>query len=385
MERLIFEDPKLAAQLFGPQNLHLQILSRASGARIFNRGSTLCIESQDQTVENCLVRLFCSLYDELKEGLGIDCHSLESHLNLLLQNAAELDDSEPAGSPRQDRTFRRRPSLADDTLPASSRTTAKAENKSERKPAWPGLSRKNPPSETPASSASKEQLPQVETPKKLVLARNAAQKTYLELLKSHEIVFATGPAGTGKTYLAVAHAVHLLTIHAIKKIILTRPAVEAGEKLGFLPGDLIEKINPYLRPLYDALYDMLPMAKVTALSELGSIEIAPLAFMRGRTLNDSCIILDEAQNTTCEQMKMFLTRMGFGSRMIITGDCTQIDLPSERPGVPRMSGLVHARSILAKIPAIAFHTFSKEDVVRHQLVGEIVNAYDIAENRQSKA
>ncbi|MCR5812970.1 MAG: PhoH family protein [Desulfovibrio sp.] len=297
-------------------------------------------------------------------------------------------DKDPEFSPLRTDLLKRRRALSEDLLSDTSRKTSKTEKtekRAERRPAWPA-NRKNASTDSLAPiSGAKEQLPQVETPKKLVLARNAAQKTYLELLKSHEIVFATGPAGTGKTYLAVAYAVHLLSIHAIKKIILTRPAVEAGEKLGFLPGDLIEKINPYLRPLYDALYDMLPVAKVTALSELGSIEIAPLAFMRGRTLNDSCIILDEAQNTTCEQMKMFLTRMGFGSRMIITGDCTQIDLPSERPGVPRMSGLVHARSILAKIPAIAFHTFSKEDVVRHQLVGEIVNAYDIAENRQSKS
>ena len=378
MERLIFEDPKLAAQLFGPQNLHLHILTRASGARLVNRGSTLCIESQDADVENCLVRLFCTLYDELRQGLGIDCQTLEGHFQLLMHNASELDTPDPEDLPGAvNRSRRTRSAELSADLPSKTSRTR------ERSVLRPASTAKR--ADTDREAQVSPSLPQVETPKKLVLARNAAQKTYLELLRKHEIVFATGPAGTGKTYLAVAHAVHLLTIHAVKKIILTRPAVEAGEKLGFLPGDLIEKINPYLRPLYDALYDMLPKAKATALSELGSIEIAPLAFMRGRTLNDSCIILDEAQNTTCEQMKMFLTRMGFGSRMIITGDCTQIDLPNERPGVPRMSGLVHARSILAKIPAIAFHTFSKEDVVRHKLVGEIVNAYDIAENRQSKA
>ncbi|MCR4666670.1 MAG: PhoH family protein [Desulfovibrio sp.] len=225
----------------------------------------------------------------------------------------------------------------------------------------------------------------LQTPKKLITARNAAQQRYIELLQSHDIVFALGPAGTGKTYLAVAYAVHLLSARSITKLILTRPAVEAGEKLGFLPGDLIEKINPYLRPLYDALYDMLPQAKVAALCETGSIEIAPLAFMRGRTLHDACIILDEAQNTTREQMKMFLTRMGFGSKIIVTGDTSQIDLPSGAKGEQPLSGLVHATRILERVNGIALHSFSKSDVVRHPLVGEIVNAYDIAENRRTQA
>ena len=188
-----------------------------------------------------------------------------------------------------------------------------------------------------------------------------------------------GPAGTGKTYLAVAMALSLFAQHQVKRIILTRPAVEAGERLGFLPGDLAEKVNPYLRPLYDALHDMLPQAKVSSMLENGSIEIAPLAFMRGRTLNDAFVILDEAQNTTQEQMKMFLTRMGFGSRMVVTGDVTQIDLPMLPGNGGQRSGLVQALRVLAKVPGIAVHTFNKSDVVRHPLVGTIVEAYDRAQ------
>ena len=192
-------------------------------------------------------------------------------------------------------------------------------------------------------------------------------------MRSHQspITFGIGPAGTGKTYLAVAMAVQALTAKRVKRLILTRPAVEAGEKLGFLPGDLQAKIDPYLRPLYDALYDMLPPDKVDALLEQGAIEIAPLAFMRGRTLNDAFIILDEAQNTTGEQMKMFLTRMGFNSKVVVTGDRTQVDLPGTVP-----SGLRVAERILAGIDGIAFVYFSEADVVRHPLVASIIRAYE---------
>ncbi|MBQ7585032.1 MAG: PhoH family protein [Desulfovibrionaceae bacterium] len=321
MEHLTFDNPDLANLLFGPQNLHLQLLSQASGANLFNRGTELCIETNSQEVTQALCRLFFKLYDELKEGKNINPHTLALSYSQLLDQAAPLKS----------------PSLLT-----------------------------------------------IATPNKLVQARNKSQHQYLSLLQSYDIVFAVGPAGTGKTYLAVAEAVYMLKTRQVKKIILTRPAVEAGEKLGFLPGDLIEKINPYLRPLYDALYDMLPQPKVAALTELGNIEIAPLAFMRGRTLNDAYVILDEAQNTTREQMKMFLTRMGFGSKMVITGDTTQIDLPPSLNGNTITSGLIHAMNILKDIPAIAFHYFTKEDVVRHNLVGEIVNAYDIAEKRSQK-
>ena len=213
-------------------------------------------------------------------------------------------------------------------------------------------------------------------PKKTVTARNTAQRAYLETLRSNEMVFSVGPAGTGKTYLAVAMAVHMLNARRVRRIILTRPAVEAGEKLGFLPGDLAEKVNPYLRPLHDALLDMLGPQKMASLQETGIIEVAPLAFMRGRTLNDAFIILDEAQNTTREQMKMFLTRLGFGSRAAITGDITQIDLPAQGEDSASRSGLVHALHVLKGVKGVAFRHFTSADVVRHPLVGRIVQAYD---------
>ena len=209
--------------------------------------------------------------------------------------------------------------------------------------------------------------------------RTPNQRLYLKAIMGHDISFGVGPAGTGKTYLAVAMAISMLQQHQVKRIVLTRPAVEAGERLGFLPGDLADKVNPYLRPLYDALHDMVPQPKVASMLEVGTIEVAPLAFMRGRTLNDAFIILDEAQNTTHEQMKMFLTRMGFGSRVVVTGDTSQIDLPVNPSSGRARSGLVHALAILDKIPGLAVHHFSKADVVRHPLVGAIVNAYDNAE------
>lgn len=318
MEQLTFDSPSLASTLFGPHNIHLNALSSASGANIFNRGSTLFIDGGSEKNTQALCKVFVSLYEMLQRGQTIDPHALSALY------AHFLDGEGENGSAQKTCT--------------------------------------------------------IPTPSRFVQVRNRAQERYVSLLKKHEIVFAVGPAGTGKTYLAVAQAVHMLTKNHVRKLILTRPAVEAGEKLGFLPGDLLEKINPYLRPLYDALYDMMPQSKVAALTEIGTIEIAPLAFMRGRTLNDAFIILDEAQNTTREQMKMFLTRMGFGSRMVITGDTTQIDLPQNPQGT--QSGLIHAMNILQNIPSLAFHYFKKEDVVRHPLVGEIVNAYDIAENRK---
>ncbi|HQN70732.1 MAG TPA: PhoH family protein, partial [Smithella sp.] len=189
-------------------------------------------------------------------------------------------------------------------------------------------------------------------------------------MRNADMVFSIGPAGTGKTYLAMAMAVSCLMERKVQRIILARPAVEAGERLGFLPGDLAEKVNPYLRPLYDALYDMLDMERATALIHKGLIEVAPLAFMRGRTLNDSFIILDEAQNTTSEQMKMFLTRLGFGSKAVITGDITQVDLPTEK-----VSGLIEAENILKKSAGIRFVHFSEIDVIRHPLVQDIIKAY----------
>jgi phosphate starvation-inducible PhoH-like protein len=207
--------------------------------------------------------------------------------------------------------------------------------------------------------------------KHCITPKSSAQKDYIDAIRHYDIVFGIGPAGTGKTYLAMAMAVAALSEKKVHRIILTRPAVEAGEALGFLPGDLAEKVDPYLRPLYDALHDMMRFEKVSTLIEKGIIEVAPLAFMRGRTLNDSFVILDEAQNTTSEQMKMFLTRIGFSSKAVITGDITQIDLPAGRP-----SGLIEAKNILQDIKGIKMIFFSKKDVVRHKLVQEIINAYE---------
>jgi phosphate starvation-inducible PhoH-like protein len=207
--------------------------------------------------------------------------------------------------------------------------------------------------------------------KRQVVPKSVTQKRYLDAIEQHDIVFGIGPAGTGKTYLAMAQAVSFLLAKRVSRIILARPAVEAGEKLGFLPGDLQEKVNPYLRPLYDALYDMMEIDRVERLLERGTIEVAPIAFMRGRTLNDAFVILDEAQNTTSEQMKMFLTRLGFGSKAVITGDITQIDLPTGRT-----SGLVEAMKVIGKVEGIAFVHFDEKDVVRHQLVQQIVKAYE---------
>jgi phosphate starvation-inducible PhoH-like protein len=206
---------------------------------------------------------------------------------------------------------------------------------------------------------------------KPITPRNPSQQKYVAALENNDILFSIGPAGTGKTYLAMAMAVAAFSKGDVKRIILTRPAVEAGETLGFLPGDLAQKINPYLRPLYDALYDMMDFEKVQALIEQEIIEIAPIAFMRGRTLNDAFVILDEAQNTTSEQMKMFLTRIGYGTKAIVTGDITQIDLPGGRK-----SGLIEAAKLLKEIKGIDFIYFSKKDVVRHKLVSNIIDAYE---------
>jgi len=210
----------------------------------------------------------------------------------------------------------------------------------------------------------------IASPKRVITPKSIAQRLYIDYMRHHDMVFAIGPAGTGKTYLAMAMAVSSLLERRIQRIILARPAVEAGERLGFLPGDLAEKVNPYLRPLYDALYDMMDMEKASALISKGFIEVAPLAFMRGRTLNDSFVILDEAQNTTSEQMKMFLTRLGFNSKAVITGDITQIDLPAGK-----LSGLIEAERILKRIENIRFAYFSEIDVIRHPLVQDIIKAY----------
>jgi phosphate starvation-inducible PhoH-like protein len=214
----------------------------------------------------------------------------------------------------------------------------------------------------------------IQTRRKLIRPRGANQTAYMKSIRTHDLAFGIGPAGTGKTYLAVAAAIDALDSEKVRRIILVRPAVEAGERLGFLPGDLSQKVDPYLRPMYDALYDMIGAERVTRLIERNVIEIAPLAFMRGRSLNESFVILDEAQNTSVEQMKMFLTRIGFGSRAVVTGDITQIDLPNGQ-----VSGLRNATEVLQDVTGVSFTYFSPKDVVRHQLVQRIVKAYEANE------
>jgi len=216
--------------------------------------------------------------------------------------------------------------------------------------------------------------------RRLVKPRSLTQQLYLKAMRDHDLVVSIGPAGTGKTYLAVAMAAAALQEKKVRRIILARPAVEAGEKLGFLPGDLVEKVNPYLRPLYDALYDIIGFDTVTRMMERGTIEVAPIAFMRGRTLNDSFVILDEAQNTTSEQMKMFLTRIGFNSKAVVNGDVTQVDLPSGRA-----SGLREAEHVLKGVAGIKFVRFGKRDVVRHRLVQKIIGAYQVYESEKEGA
>lgn len=316
-KQLDFDDSRLANALFGPQGENIRRLEKRSGLRIASRGNSLQLSGEDGAVK-LVSNLLFQLYGLLKTGVSVYPADLDQAYTML-ENAPGAD----------------------------------------------------------LSGNFKEKV-QINAPRRNIVPKTLTQRAYVDALRNNEIVFAAGPAGTGKTYLAVAVALSMLNSRQIKRIILTRPAVEAGEKLGFLPGDLAEKVNPYLRPLYDALHDMMDFEKVGAMMDSGLIEIAPLAFMRGRTLNDSFIILDEAQNTTPEQMKMFLTRLGFGSRMAITGDVTQIDLPrSER--VER-SGMVQAMRILQDVTGLKIIKFSKEDVIRHPLVGRIVEAYDKQEN-----
>jgi len=317
--QLAFTNPELAIRLFGEHNSHLHRLAEATGVSITTRGTTVFI-SGEKIAARLASDVLTQLYGLLQEQYPIYPNDIDYALAVL-----SADD---------------RVSLKDIFL------------------------------DTVFITAKKSPI----TPKSL------AQKNYIDAMRTHDIVFGIGPAGTGKTYLAMAMAVSALTKGAVSRIILTRPAVEAGEALGFLPGDLAEKVDPYLRPLYDALHDMMRFEKVSGLMQQGVIEVAPLAFMRGRTLNDSFIILDEAQNTTSEQMKMFLTRIGFRSKAVITGDITQIDLPPGRP-----SGLVESKNILQEIEGIKFIFFSKMDVVRHKLVQEIIRAYECLDAEKQRA
>lgn len=308
-----FPDNQLASALFGRQNEHLRIISRQLDVRMNTRGNILRIQGDDHDVE-LAQDLLRQLYGILQKGHPI----YETDVNYATRILS------------QDRNVKLEDIFLDTIF----------------------VSAKN----------------------KVITPKSPNQKAYIDAIRSHDMVVGIGPAGTGKTYLAMAMAVSALLKKEVHRIVLTRPAVEAGEKLGFLPGDLAEKVNPYLRPLYDALHDMMDFERAAALMQRGEVEVAPLAFMRGRTLNDSFVILDEAQNTTSEQMKMFLTRLGFGSKAVITGDVTQIDLP---PGT--RSGLVEISQILQGIEGIKFVYFTEKDVVRHPLVQEIILAYERAE------
>lgn len=308
-----FDDATLMGNLLGAQDKNLKIIEKGLCVRIHSRGNTLNLSGEDVDVD-LSIKVFKEIYQILKKGYPIYPQDVEHALRILSSNSQI--------------------SLQDIFLDAI----------------------------------------YISTKKKLITPKSVTQKEYIEAIRKYDIIVAIGPAGTGKTYLAMAMAVSSLLKKDFSRIILARPAVEAGEKLGFLPGDLYEKVNPYLRPLYDALHDMMELDKASTMIQHGEIEVAPLAFMRGRTLNDSFVILDEAQNTTSEQMKMFLTRLGYDSKAVITGDITQIDLS---PG--KTSGLIEVNSILKGIKDIRFIYFSDKDVVRHPLVREIIKAYEKAE------
>jgi phosphate starvation-inducible PhoH-like protein len=308
---LEFDDARLAQALFGPQCAHLALVGEKTGAKVDSRGSRVLLSAADEAALDTASNVLAQLYGQLKAGHQVVARDVEHALAVLQRQP----------SARLKQVFR------DEVFAV--------------------------------------------TPRKSVGPKSPGQREYLAAIREKDLVFGIGPAGTGKTYLAVAMAVQGLAQRQVERLVLTRPAVEAGEKLGFLPGDMIEKVNPYLRPLYDALHDMLDFGKVQEMMAAGVIEVAPLAFMRGRTLNSSFIILDEAQNTTPEQMKMFLTRMGFGSKVVVTGDVTQIDLPGST-----RSGLILAEDILAGVEGVGFVRFGEGDVIRHPLVARIVQAYE---------
>lgn len=316
MKNMTFQNLALAQALFGHHNTNLDKICEALKVQINTRGNSILVKG-DPTDVNLAERLIQQLYALLESNTPLSDADLDAAINTIKNNGNQ--------------------NLKDLFSTAVYKTTR-------NKPITP---------------------------------RNPAQQNYVKALAKNDILFGIGPAGTGKTYLAMAMAISTFSKGEVKRIVLTRPAVEAGEALGFLPGDLAQKINPYLRPLYDALYDMMDFEKAQVLIEQETIELAPLAFMRGRTLNDAFVILDEAQNTTSEQMKMFLTRIGYGSKAIITGDITQVDLPAGR-----RSGLIEAKSLLSGIRGIRFNYFSKTDVVRHKLVTQIIDAYEKKQKRK---
>ncbi len=314
-KKLEFPDTDLVRNLWGEQNAHLQFLEKKVGVSIHVRSNTLLIHGWEWAVE-LAANVLNQLYGLLKQNHPVYVQDVDYAVRIL------------RGNPTMDlkEIFR-------DEVYISSK-------------------------------------------KKVITPKSVNQREYVNHIRKSDIVFSIGPAGTGKTYLAMAMAISFLVKKEVNRVVLTRPAVEAGERLGFLPGDLYEKVNPYLRPMYDALHDIMDFESASRMLDQGVIEVAPLAFMRGRTLNDSFVILDEAQNVTREQMKMFLTRLGFGSKAVITGDITQTDLPDGKP-----SGLLEARKILDGIKGIGFIYLTSEDVVRHPLVQDIINAYDQVERK----
>ncbi len=317
MNSLSFDDINLLRRLMGERNFNLQLIERIVGVKLNVRGNQIIAEGEKFEVD-LASNLLKQLYDLLQQGYPLYPSDIEYATRLL-----QADSNTKLKNIFLDTVY-------------------------------------------------------VVSKKKVITPKTKAQKEYIEAIRRYDIVFGIGPAGTGKTYLAMAMALSALMKGQVMRIILTRPAVEAGEKLGFLPGDLYEKVNPYLRPLYDALHDMMDFDRVAKFIQRGVIEIAPLAFMRGRTLNDAFVILDEAQNTTSEQMKMFLTRLGFNSRAVVTGDITQVDLPTGTA-----SGLAEAKEILKGVEGIKFVFFEKADVIRHRLVREIIRAYEKYENQKS--
>jgi phosphate starvation-inducible PhoH-like protein len=316
LEKIIFPDNDVLRILFGEHDRNLKLIEKLSAVKIGVRGNVISITGDPLAV--AFIRTLLSrLYDITRKGYPVYPADIEYAHRILSENCtADLE-----------RIFL-------DTVFISAK-------------------------------------------KRIITPKSIAQKLYIDAIRNSDMVFGIGPAGTGKTYLAMAMAISALLEKKVSRISLARPAVEAGEKLGFLPGDLSEKVNPYLRPLYDALFDMIDFDRASALMQKGVIEVAPLAFMRGRTLNDSFVILDEAQNTTSEQMKMFLTRLGYGSKAVITGDVTQIDLP-----IDKVSGLVEAEELLCKTEGIHFIHFSERDVVRHPLVMDIIRAYNHLNHRK---
>jgi phosphate starvation-inducible PhoH-like protein len=313
-----FDDPAVLANLFGSHDDHLKIVEQSLGVTILPKGNMVTVTGDPLQVE-LSEKVLTGLYRVLRKGIPITSNDVVAAVKIV----------------RSDRNAEVA-SIFEDVVFKSSRN-------------------------------------------KVITPKSVAQKKYLDAIRDFDIVFGVGPAGTGKTFLAMTMAVGFLLRKEVKRIILARPAVEAGEKLGFLPGDMAEKVNPYLRPLHDALYTMLEYEQAGRMMERGVIEVAPLAFMRGRTLNDSFVILDEAQNTTSEQMKMFLTRIGFGSKAVITGDITQTDLPSGR-----ISGLKESLSLLRGVQGIEFCWFTEIDVVRHPIVQEIIKAYERYEKRSQE-